>query len=240
MIDSGERFRFRDFELDVPGYELRRQGRPVRLERQPMDLLILLVQRRRHLVSRTDIVERLWSKDVFIDVETGVNTAVSKIRQALGDSRESPRFVETVPGKGYRFVAPVEVVAQSPFQASPAPVAAPERLPDTRRHNLPAEFTSFVGRRKELLKLPGMLASSRLLSLTGAGGVGKTRLALRLASGLVNEFPGGVWLVDLAPLTVPDLVAQTIATALGVREGPQRSAREALLDGLRDAPARAG
>jgi predicted ATPase/DNA-binding winged helix-turn-helix (wHTH) protein len=234
MIDSGERFRFRDFELDVPGYELRRQGRPVRLERQPMDLLILLVHRRRHLVSRTDIVERLWSKDVFIDVETGVNTAVSKIRHALGDSRESPRFVETVPGKGYRFVAPVEVVAQSPSQASPALVAAPERLPDTRRHNLPAELTSFVGRRKELLELPGVLASSRLLSLTGAGGVGKTRVALRLASGLVNEFPGGVWLVDLAPLTVPDLVAQTIATALGVREGPQRSAREALLDTLRD------
>src|SRR5207248_451531 len=120
MVDCGERFRFRDFELDVPGYELRRQGRPVRLERQPMDLLILLVQRRRHLVSRTDIVERLWSKDVFIDVATGVNTAVSKIRHALGDSHESPRFVETVPGKGYRFVAPVEVVAQSRSQASPA------------------------------------------------------------------------------------------------------------------------
>jgi predicted ATPase len=155
-------------------------------------------------------------------------------RPAVGASRAPPRFVETVPGKGYRFVAPVEVVAQSPSQASPALVAAPERLPDTRRHNLPAELTSFVGRRKELLELPGVLASSRLLSLTGAGGVGKTRVALRLASGLVNEFPGGVWLVDLAPLTVPDLVAQTIATALGVREGPQRSAREALLDTLRD------
>ena len=82
--------------------------------------------------------------------------------------------------------------------------------------------------------MPRVLASSRLLSLTGAGGVGKTRLAVRLASDLVNEFPDGVWLVDLAPLSVPDLVAQTIATALGVREGPQRSARDALLDTLRD------
>ena len=160
----------------------------------------------------------------------------------LGDSRESPRFVETVPGRGYRFVAPVEVVAQSPPQASPALLAAPERLPDTRRHNLPAELTSFVGRRKELLELPGVLASSRLLSLTGAGGVGKTRLAVRLAWDLVNEFPDGVWLVDLAPLSAPDLVAQTIATALGIREGPQRSVRDALLETLRHrrAPARAG
>ena len=199
-----------------------------------MDLLLLLLERRQELVSRDDMAKRLWGPDVFTDLDAGIHTAILKIRQVLGDSRESPRFIETVPGKGYRFVAPVEVVAQSPPQASPALVAAPERLPDTRRHNLPAELTSFVGRRKELLELPGVLASSRLLSLTGAGGVGKTRLAVRLASGLVNEFPDGVWLVDLAPLSVPDLVAQTIATALGVREGPQRSARDALLDTLRD------
>ena len=79
-----------------------------------------------------------------------------------------------------------------------------------------------------------MLTSSRLLSLTGAGGVGKTRLALRLARDLVNEFRDGVWLIDLAPLSLPDLVAQTIATALGIREGAQRSARDVLLDTLRD------
>ncbi len=106
-----ETFRFRDCELDVAAYELRRHGRPVRLERRPMDLLILLVERRRQLVSRNDIVDRLWGKDVFVDVETGVNTVVFKVRQALRDSPEAPVFVETVPGKGYRFVADVEVVS---------------------------------------------------------------------------------------------------------------------------------
>jgi predicted ATPase/DNA-binding winged helix-turn-helix (wHTH) protein len=227
-------FRFAGFELDTAAYELRRKERRIRLARQPMDLLLLLLERRGELVSRGDIVKRLWDPDVFTDLDAGIHTAVLKIRQVLGDSRESPQFVETVPGKGYRFVAPVEVVAQSPIQASPALVAAPERLPDRRRHNLPAELTSLVGRRKELLELTGVLASSRLLSLTGAGGIGKTRLAVRLACDLVNEFPDGVWLVDLAPLSVPDLVAQTIATALGVREGPQRSARDALLETLRD------
>src|SRR5678815_4577271 len=104
-----ETFRFRDFELDVAAYELRRHGRQVKLGRQPMDLLILLVERRGQLLSRGDIVERLWGKDVFVDVETGVNTAISKIRQALRDSSDAPAFVETVPGKGYRFVATVDV-----------------------------------------------------------------------------------------------------------------------------------
>jgi TolB-like protein/DNA-binding winged helix-turn-helix (wHTH) protein len=108
---AGETFRFSDFELDVAAYQLRRQGRIVRLERQPMDVLILLVERRRQLVSRADIVERLWGKDVFVDVETGVHTAIRKIRQALGDSISTPAFVETVPSKGYRFVADVEVVS---------------------------------------------------------------------------------------------------------------------------------
>src|SRR6187401_3836733 len=104
----GEMFRFNDFELDVAAYQLRRQGRVVRLERQPMDVLILLVERRRQLVSRADIVERLWGKDVFVDVETGVNTAISKVRQALCDTPDAPRFIETVPGRGYRFIAPLD------------------------------------------------------------------------------------------------------------------------------------
>jgi TolB-like protein/DNA-binding winged helix-turn-helix (wHTH) protein len=126
-----ETFRFGDFELDIAAYELRRQGRPVKLGRQPMDLLILLVESRRQLVSRSDIVERLWGKDVFVDVETGVNTAISKIRQALRDSPDAPAFVETVAGKGYRFIAAVEVVSDAPhtglLAARLEPPAAPER-----------------------------------------------------------------------------------------------------------------
>ena len=110
MSDVGQTFRFRDFELDVGAYELRRHGRPVRLERRGMDLLILFVERRRQLVTRGDIIDRLWGKEVFVDVETGVNTVISKIRQALHDSPSGAAFVETVPGKGYRFIADVEVV----------------------------------------------------------------------------------------------------------------------------------
>jgi TolB-like protein/DNA-binding winged helix-turn-helix (wHTH) protein len=124
-----EIFRFRDFELDVAAYELRRQGRQVKLGRQQMDLLILLVESRGQLVSRSDIVDRLWGKDVFVDVETGVNTAISKVRQALRDSPEAPTFVETVPGRGYRFIAPVEVVSGAPAAGLPAPLVEPPPAP---------------------------------------------------------------------------------------------------------------
>jgi TolB-like protein/DNA-binding winged helix-turn-helix (wHTH) protein len=108
-LDSRPTLRFADFTLDIAAYELRDKGRVVRLERQPMDVLILLVERRGKLVTRADIVERLWGPDVFVDVETGVHTAIRKIRRALRDSPDASRFVETVPAKGYRFVAPVGV-----------------------------------------------------------------------------------------------------------------------------------
>ena len=85
-----------------------------------------------------------------------------------------------------------------------------------------------------MLEVPRILATSRLVSLTGAGGVGKTRLAVRVAAGIVDEFADGVWVVDLSPLTVPDLLPQTVATTLAIREGGQRSARDVLLDALRD------
>ncbi len=123
MLDTQARdtFRFGEFELDLTAYELRRAGRSVRLERLPMNLLVMLVERRGALVTRAEIVDRLWGKDVFVDVETGVHTAIRKIRQALRDSAEAPAFVETVPGRGYRFVAAVEVVTNGD---APGPSAA--------------------------------------------------------------------------------------------------------------------
>jgi TolB-like protein/DNA-binding winged helix-turn-helix (wHTH) protein/Flp pilus assembly protein TadD len=122
--DQRTTLRFGDFELDEAAYELRRLGRPVKLGRQPMELLLLLVAQRGQLVSRSDIIDRLWGKDVFVDVDTGVNTAISKIRQALRDSADAPAFLETVPGKGYRFVAAVETVVVR--QASSAAGSPPD------------------------------------------------------------------------------------------------------------------
>jgi TolB-like protein/DNA-binding winged helix-turn-helix (wHTH) protein/Tfp pilus assembly protein PilF len=102
-----EIFRFEDFELDRGVYQLRRAGRPVRLQRLPLELLYFLVERRGELVTREEIVERLWGKSVFVDSENSINTAVRKIRQALNDDSDAPRFIITVPARGYRFVASI-------------------------------------------------------------------------------------------------------------------------------------
>jgi len=99
-----------DVELDLGRYELRRQGRRVKLEKKPMELLIFLVGRREQLVSRQEVVAKLWRSDLFIDTEPNINNIVRKIRTALGDDSEKPRFLETVVGKGYRFIGPVRVI----------------------------------------------------------------------------------------------------------------------------------
>src|ERR1700724_4484768 len=98
-----------DIELDLGRYELRRRGRRVKLEKKPMELLIFLVGRREQLVSRKEIVAKLWRSDLFIDTEPNINNIVRKIRTALGDDSDRPRFLETVVGKGYRFIGPVRV-----------------------------------------------------------------------------------------------------------------------------------
>jgi DNA-binding winged helix-turn-helix (wHTH) protein/Flp pilus assembly protein TadD len=100
-----------DLELDLGRYELRRQGRRIRLEKKPMELLILLASRRDLLVTREEIVAKLWRSALFIDTEPNINNIVRKIRTALGDNPERPRFLETVVGKGYRFIGPLRLIA---------------------------------------------------------------------------------------------------------------------------------
>jgi predicted ATPase len=110
---------------------------------------------------------------------------------------------------------------------SPAPCSWSER-----RHNLPAQLTSFVGREREVAEVRRLLGTTRLLTLTGAGGVGKTRLALEVVTALVDRYRDGVWLVELAPLRDATLVPQTIAAALGVSEQPGRLVLDALREWL--------
>jgi TolB-like protein/Tfp pilus assembly protein PilF len=120
--------RFGAFSLDVGQFELRRNGRTVKLERQAMELLILLVERHGQLVLRPEIVSRLWGDAVFVDVDTGVNTAISKIRQALRDSAQAPTFIETVQGRGYRFIATVDNLSAPPITTTTIAVLPFENL----------------------------------------------------------------------------------------------------------------
>jgi predicted ATPase len=112
------------------------------------------------------------------------------------------------------------------------PPASDARPRPSRRHNLPAQLTSFVGRVRELADVRRVLGETRLLTLTGAGGVGKTRLALEFAVSLVERYPDGVWLVELGPLGDPAQLPQTVAAALGVDEQPARPLRDTLREYL--------
>ena len=100
-----KKVRFAEFELDFGRFELYRAGQPVRLEGLPLQLLMFLVDRQRQLVTREEIADALWGKNVFVDVEQGINTAIRKVRIALEDDSTQPRFLQTVVGRGYRFVA---------------------------------------------------------------------------------------------------------------------------------------
>jgi TolB-like protein/Flp pilus assembly protein TadD len=104
--------KFGPYDLDPAAWELRRRGKPVRLERLPMELLLLLVERQGTLVTRQEIATRLWDPNLFHDLDNGIHTAIRKVRQALNDSAQRPAFVQTVSGKGYRFLAPVTLAAE--------------------------------------------------------------------------------------------------------------------------------
>jgi DNA-binding winged helix-turn-helix (wHTH) protein/tetratricopeptide (TPR) repeat protein len=192
-----------EIELDLGRYELRRRGRRVKLEKKPMELLIFLVGRREQLVSRSEIVAKLWRSDLFVDTEPNINNIVRKIRTALGDNSAKPRFLETVVGKGYRFVGPVRVMdvryPQSDLGLGAAPSAGQERAGGTSG-------------RSSLAVLPLMLLGNT---------ADDHGISLGLADALVTRL-GNLLGVDVLPtstvLNVPaEATPSETASRLGVR-----------------------
>jgi len=192
-----------DVEVDLGRYELRRSGRRIRIEKKPMELLIFLLERREQMVSREEIVKRLWRSDLFIDTEKNVNNIVRKLRTALGDNADRPRFLETVVGKGYRFVGPVRVID------------ATYPLSDPARNTVRTDFRkggSDLGERPSIAVLPLLL----LEKATDDQG-----LCLGFADALVSLL-GTLSGVDVLPtsagLNLPlERTPSEIASRLGVR-----------------------
>src|ERR1700736_1253854 len=133
--------RFGIFDLDVRARSLHKSGIRIKLQGQPFDVLVLLISRRGEVVTRDELQRNLWPADTFVDFEHSVNTAVMRLRDALGDSAESPRYVETVPRYGYRFIAPMEW---------PAEIAAPP-VQEARQEARPESQTGEPKRRIRLL-----------------------------------------------------------------------------------------
>ncbi len=156
----GSVYRFGLFEVDGRLGELRRQGRVVRLRGRPFDILLLLLQRRGDLVGRDELRQQLWPADTFVDFDHGLNSAMNRLREALGDSADSPRFIETLPKRGYRFIAPIEVVARTAPSAAPAapmPVESSVAVPDRVAPSPSPVLTVSAGSRAVLIAAAGAL-----------------------------------------------------------------------------------
>src|SRR5215813_5492423 len=131
------------FELNRKAGELRKHGARIRLQPKPMQILCALLERPGEIVTRDELKARLWPDDTFVDFESGLNTAVNRLRLALGDSAEHPRYIETEARSGYRFIAPVEAKLEPPLSVATQP-AAPEASPK-RRVLRPWHFAAVLG-----------------------------------------------------------------------------------------------
>src|SRR4029077_2263362 len=159
--------RFGAFEIDLKAGELRKGGVRIKLQGQPFEILVMLLDRPGELVEREQLRERLWPTDTFVDFDHGVNTAINRLRDALGDSADNPRFIETLPRRGYRFIAPVESNAPPAHATPPASSTVPETLPVPT-----AEAVKPSGKWK---KFAWILAVALLVGLLVAADVGDLR-----------------------------------------------------------------
>jgi non-specific serine/threonine protein kinase len=194
------RYRFARFELQPNERRLLEAGEPIAVAPRAFDLLLALVEHAGHLVTKDELLERAWPK-VIVE-EAALQMQVSALRKILG--RDA---IATITGRGYRFALVVARVGAEPTVSATG-----------LKHNLPQQLTSFIGREKQLSELEGLLGRTRLLTLTGSGGCGKTRLAMQMAANLTGAYPDGIWLVEFAALADPALVPHAVAQVLGLRE----------------------
>ena len=222
---SAERtFSFGSFHL-LPSRRLLLDGEtPIRLGSRALEILIALVERPGELVSKKELITRAWPS-IHVD-EGNLKFQVAALRRALGDGRDGRRYVETSPGQGYRFVAPVAVTNE---------ITPPALLPAvlTHQHNLPGQITPLIGRSDLVAKLADRLPRQRLVTLAGPGGIGKTSVALAVAERLIGAYEDGIWHVDLVPLADSTLVLSAVAAAVGVEVNPE-DPLASLVTALRD------
>lgn len=180
---------------------------PVRLGGRALEILIALTERSGELVSKNELMDRVWP-DTTVD-ENSLKFHICSLRRALGDGQPGRRYLATVQGRGYTFVAPVE------FSSAVKPITPPSAAVD-RKHNLPSLHTRALGRGDTISALLDRFPRQRLITIVGEGGVGKTTVALTVAEAVIGTYEHGIWFVDLAPLNDEHFVAGALASALGL------------------------
>jgi predicted ATPase/DNA-binding winged helix-turn-helix (wHTH) protein len=205
--------------------ELLADGRPVKLGGRAFDVLMALIEARGAVVSKNALMARVWPERIV--EENNLQWQISVLRAAFGADRN---LIRTVSGRGYQLTAEIDTVYANPEADAGTAIAAahpdpsearcdggiPGELPPT---NLPEPVSELVGRDEVLGEILSLAAEHRLVTLTGAGGIGKTRLALAAAHRLLPQFAGGVWLAEFSPIADPGLVPVTVAAAIGLDLG---------------------
>jgi class 3 adenylate cyclase/DNA-binding winged helix-turn-helix (wHTH) protein len=199
-------FVFGSFRLIPAQRMLLDDGKPLRLGSRALDILIMLVEHAGETIPKEQLIARTWP-DTVVD-EGALRVHVAALRKALGDRGAGRRFVANNPGRGYTFVAPVTRRHAHPETASPNGAA--------ENNNLPAPLTRIVGRDDVIAALATQLARRRFLTIVGPGGISKTTVAVAIANAARAAYQDGTWLVGLASLADPDLVASAVSTALGI------------------------
>ena len=198
---------FGPFRL-LPAQQLLLEGdTPVRLGSRAFDILTALVESAGETISKNDLIARVWP-DTFVD-EGSLRVHIAGLRRALGDGQPGRRYLANIPGRGYRFLAPIS-------RSEPEPLAAGNSTIPARAHNLPVSQSRVVGRIDVIATLQEQLPKWRFVSIVGEGGIGKTTVALALAEALLPSYEDGVWLVDLASVSDPRLVADAVGNTLGL------------------------
>ena len=204
-------YRFGEFELNLDTQQLLKGGEAVRLERRPFDLLVMLVRHRERLVSREEIIAALWPGNVIIDFESGLNTLVRKVRNVLGDTPDEPRYIETVPGRGYRFVAPI-VEPQPAVAITPPQVAAESRRPPWRGIAVALAVLALLGAVVTWQRMDGEPGPTRIAILPFENLTGSEELGY-LAAGIAEDTN-----TSLAQVEIPDLRLIGVVSARALAE----------------------
>src|SRR5512146_1962689 len=174
------RYKFGLYEADPQSGELFREGRKLRMQEQPFQVLVALLERPGEVVTREDLRQRLWPSDTFVDFDHSLNTAINKLRDALGDGAANPRFIETLPRRGYRFIAPVQTLdleGQAPEAPHPQTVAEPGHAELPQAH--PAVARSLFG------LLQAMYLVFYTLALWGLDEIVRTAGQIHLGANLI-------------------------------------------------------
>jgi DNA-binding winged helix-turn-helix (wHTH) protein len=198
---------FVPFRLATGERFLTRQGAPVELGARALDILIALVSKPNEIISKKELLSKVWP-DVTVE-ESSLRFHMASLRKALGDGKDGARYIATLAGRGYCFVAPVTRFPDKVEAA--APLAA-----DFPHANLPGRLSHMVGRDEDVLRISNHVITARLVSIVGIGGVGKTTVAIAVGHHLRDEFAGAVMIVDLSMLSDPTLAATAIASMLGL------------------------